>query len=56
MGSEEGKDRGEKRDIVNGRARVLGCEVDVALVDCDQDVCTDSHDGIQQVSSEVGRC
>ena len=38
MGSKEGEDRRERRDIVGGRARVLWGVVDVSTVDGDTDV------------------
>ncbi len=38
MGSEEGKDRGKRGDIVRSRASVLGAEVNVAVEDGDKDI------------------
>ncbi len=55
MDSEEGKDRSERGDIVRGRARVLGGEMDVALVDCDQDVLIPTTVFNRQLTGEVGR-
>ncbi len=56
MGSEESNDRGERGYIVRGRARFLGGEVDVALVDCDQDVLIPTTGFNRQLTNEVGRC
>ncbi len=36
MGSEEGKDRRKRRDVVRGRARFLWGEVDVSTEDGDK--------------------
>ncbi len=56
MGSEKGKkDRGKREDIVRGRARFVGGEVDVALVDCDQDVLILTTGFNRQLTGEVGR-
>jgi hypothetical protein len=38
VGSKEGEDRGERGDIVRGRAGFLGGVVDVATEDGDEDV------------------
>ncbi len=56
MGSEEGKDRGERGDIVRGRARFLGGEVYVSLVDSDEDVLVPTTGLNKQVTGEVDHC
>ena len=56
MGSEESNYRGERGDIVRGRARFVGGEVDVALVDCDQDVLILTTGFNRQLTGEVDRC
>ena len=38
MGSKEGEDRRNRRDVVRGRARFLWGEVDISTEDCDKDV------------------
>jgi hypothetical protein len=56
MGSEEGKDRGERRDIVRGRARFLGGEVDVTVEDGDKDILIPTTGFIRRLTGEVGCC
>ncbi len=48
MGSKEGEDGRERRDIVRGRARVLWGEVDVFMEDCDEDVLVPAADSSRE--------
>jgi hypothetical protein len=53
VNSEEGKDRGERGDIVRGRAKSLGGEVDVAVEDGDKDVRIPTTGFNRQLAGEV---
>ena len=54
MRSEEDKDRSKGGDIVRGRARLLGGEVDVSTVGGDEDVVVTATGFHGQLTSEVG--
>ncbi len=54
MCSEEGKDGSKRGDIVRGRARLLGGEVDVAAVGGYKDVIVPATRFHGQLTSEVG--
>ncbi len=54
MRSEEGKDGSKRGDIVRGRARLLGGEVDVSTVGGDEDVVVTATGFHGQLTSEVG--
>ena len=55
MCSEEGKDRGKGANIVRGRLRFLGGEVDVALIGSDKDVIVSATRFHGQLTGEVRR-
>jgi hypothetical protein len=52
--SEEGKDGSKAGDIVRGRARLLGGEVDVSAVGGDEDVVVTATGFHRQLTCEVG--
>ncbi len=54
MGSKEGKDGREGRDIVRGRARFLRGVVDLATEDGDNDVLIPAARFNRQLTGEVG--
>ena len=56
MGSKEGEDRRERRDIVGGRARFLGGVVDVTPEYGNKDVLIPAARGNRQLTGEVGCC
>ncbi len=56
MGSEESKDGGKGRDIVGGRARFFGGEVNIALEDSDKNVLIPTTGFNRQLTGEVGHC
>ena len=54
MCGEEGKDRSKRANIVRGRLRFLGGEVDVAAVVSNKDVIVSATRFHGQLTSEVG--
>ena len=54
MGSEEGKDRSKRANVVRGRLGFLGGEMDVTLISGDKDVIVSATRFHGQLTSEVG--
>ena len=55
MGSKEGEDRRERRDIVRGRAKFLWGVVDISTEDGDKYVLIPAANEIQRATDRLGR-